>query len=85
MCCLAYGVRCLLFVVCSSLASLCYSMCVFAMCIDVRSVLCVVSRVVRVVRRFAFCLSFVWCWLMCVVGCCLMCAVCCVVLISCCC
>ena len=62
----------------SSLVSLCYSMCVFAMCADVRSVLFVVCRVVRVGRRSVCCSSFVVCWwLMYGVGCCLRCVVCC--------
>ena len=81
-----FVVRCLLRVVCSPLVSLCCLMCVFAMCVDVRSVLFAVCRVVRVVRRYARCPLFVvCCWLMYVVGCCLMWVVCCVVFIIGCC
>ena len=58
-------------------------MSVFAMCVDVRSVLCVVCRVVRVVWRSACCLSIiVCCWLICAVLRCL-CVVCCVLLLRC--
>ena len=89
MCCLVYDgffVGLCVFLLCAACYSrvpLCYLMCVFAICVDVRSVLFVVCRVVRVVRRVARCSSFlVCCWLVCVVGCSLMCVVCCVVFIS---
>ena len=53
-----------------------FSVCVIAMCVDVRSVLTVVCQVVRVGRRSVCGLSFVvCCWLMYSVGCCLVCVV----------
>ena len=66
VCCLVeFAAWCWLCVCCYALAYLCYLLCVFAMCVDVRSVLFVVCRVVRVGRRSVCCLSFVvCCWLL---------------------